>query len=156
MANYYHGTLKTDDVINSDSVTLVKGQYITIGELVVQADEQVGIGYGGDDTQQNAQGRIFVSLKTTAGAAISGKFRILQVSSQNIPVGAQPVLIDIDLAALSQGADDRINQVALPWNKTLLSKDKKFQFQVLNDAATAQAIDKSKCNVLMDVTRRLV
>ena len=156
MSAYYHGTLKTADVIGKDTVDLIPGQYTNIGELVVAADEQIGMGYGNDNTQQNAQGRIFVGLHTADGTDISGKFRIIQVSSQNIPIGSQPVLLDVDLAALCQGEHDRIGQIAFPWNKTLLSKDKKFQFQVLNDTAAVQTVSKAHSNILMDITRKLV
>lgn len=154
--NYYHGTLKTADVIGKETVDLIPGQYTNIGEIIVAADEQIGMGYGNDNTQQNAQGRIFVGLHTADGTEISGKFRIIQVSSQNIPIGSQPVLMDVDLAALCQGENDRIGQIPFPWNKTLLSKAKKFQFQVLNDTDTVQTVSRAHSSVLMDITRRLV
>ena len=156
MNEYYHGTLKTDDVISKDTVDLVPGQYTTIGEYVVAADEQVGMGYGNDDTQQNAQGRIFAGLYTEDGTPISGKFRIIQVSSQNIPIGIRPVLLDVDAAALCQGENDRIGQIPFPWNKTLLSHFKKYVFQVLNDTEAVQTVSKAHSNILMDITRKLV
>lgn len=159
MANgLYRGSLNQNDVIDSATVTLVKNQYITIGEVKVAADERIGLGYSNYSGQDDADGRIFVELKdgSQTPAAIEGKFRIIMMSSQNIPIGDQPVVMDLDLTALAQGGSDRRAQIAFPFTNVLLTRDKKFVFQVLNTAANAQTLTKANCKVLMDCTRQLV
>lgn len=159
MANgLYRGSLNQNDVIGASTVTLVKGQYITIGEVVVAADERVGLGFSNYSGQDDADGRIFVELKdnSVTPAAIEGKFRIIMMSSQNIPIGDQPVVMDLDLTALAQGGSDRRAQIAFPFTNVLLTRDKKFVFQVLNTAASAQTVALANSKVLMDCTRQLV
>lgn len=154
----YRGTLNTDDVIGAATVALVKGQYVDIGVLKVKADELVGMGYGNENTQDAAQGRIFIELKDNSGTpvAVDGKFRILMTSSQQMPVGEKPVIIDVDLTALSQGSGDRTKQIPFTFNNVMLSRDKEFHFQVCNTAASAQTLVKANSKCLIDITRQLV
>lgn len=156
MGKIYHATLKTNEIMQKESVTLVPDQYVEIGRVVVKADEQIAMGYGKDDTQQNAQGRIFVHLLDEEENEISGKLRIMMTSSQNIPVGNPPIPLDMDLAALRQGENDRIGQVPFPCTGTMLSKDKVFVFLVCNDTETAQTVSREKSHMLMDITKTLV
>ena len=160
MADYrlYRDTLNTADVIGSATVALVPGQYVTIGELVVKADELVGMGFGSYKAQDQADGRIYADFKDSSSTpvAIQGKFRIIMLSSQNIPVGASPVILDVDCSALRNGSGSRPGQIPFNFNDILLSKDKKFAFQILNTAANAQTVSKANSTVLMDITRALI
>lgn len=158
MANLYRGTLNEADIIDASTVTLVKGQYVDLGVVKVQADELIGMGYGADNTQANAQGRIYVELKDNSGTpvAISGMFRIIMTSSQQIPVSAEPVIIDMDLTALAQGGTNRAIAVPFPFKNVLLSRDKEFHFQVMNTAANAQTVSLANSKCLIDITRELV
>lgn len=160
MADYrlYRDTLNTGDVIGASTVALVLNQYVTIGELVVKADELVGMGYGSYKAQDQADGRIYADFKDNSGTpvAIEGKFRIIMLSSQNIPVGASPVVLDVDVAALRNGSGSRPGQIPFNFNDILLSKDKKFAFQIMNTAGSAQTLSKANSSVLMDITRALI
>lgn len=158
MGALYRSTLNTGDVIGTSTVTLVKGQYVDIGVLKVKADEYVGMGYGEDTAQNTAQGRIFFEAKDNSGTpvAIEGMFRIYMTSSQQLPVGEKPVVIDVDLAALAQGSGNRTQQIPLPFNNVMLSKDKEFHFQIMNTAASAQTLSLANSKALIDITRQLV
>lgn len=160
MADYrlYRDTLNTGDVIGASTVALVLNQYVTIGELVVKADELVGMGYGSYKAQDQADGRIYADFEDTTGTPvpIEGKFRIIMLSSQNIPVGASPVILDVDCAALRNGSGSRPGQIPFNFNDILLSKDKKFAFQIMNTAGSAQTLSKANSSVLMDITRALI
>ena len=157
MGNLYRSTLNKKDVIGAATVTLVPGQYVDLGVLKVKADELVGMGYGDVTTQEAAQGRIKVDLKDNSGTpvAIDGMFRIYMTSSQQIPVGEKPVVIDVDLAAVAAGSS-RQEQVPFAFNNVLLSRDKEFHFQVMNTAASAQTVSLANSNVLIDITRQLI
>lgn len=154
----FRDTLNTAAVIGSNTVALVPGQYVTIGELVVKADELVGMGYGPYTAQDQAAGRIFADFKDNSGtpAAITGKFRIMMVSSQNIPVGSAPVVLDVDCSALRSGSGNRTEQIPFAFNDLLLSKDKKFVFQIMETGSSAQTVSKANSSVLMDITRAMI
>ena len=160
MADYklFRDTLNTKDVIGSSTVALVPGQYVTVGELVVKADELVGMGYGSYKAQDQADGRIYADFKDNSGTpvAITGKFRIIMLSSQNIPVGASPVVLDVDVAALRNGSGSRPAQIPFNFNDILLSKDKKFAFQIMESGSSSQTLSQANSTVLMDITRALI
>lgn len=159
MANgLYRSTLNTADVINAATVTLVKDTYVKVGEVVVAADERIGMGYGSANQQDTSNGRIFVDLKDNSGTpvAISGMFRIEMESSQDMPIGAQPIVIDVDINTINQGAGNRTEQIAFPFENVLLSRDKKFSFYVKNTAASAQTLSQANSKCLIDITRQLV
>jgi hypothetical protein len=153
--NIYPATFTANEVIAAD-VSLTAGQYTLIGEYEVAADELVGLGRGSNGTQGEAIGRLYADFVDNAAADITtGKFRIMLVSSQNIPVGAKPVALDVDLAALRTGATVPSDRYVLPFDGTMLSKDKKFQFFIKNDTSAAITLDASACTVLMDMSRVL-
>lgn len=160
MANYttFRDTLNTNAVIGSATVALVPGQYVTVGELVVKADELVGMGYGPYTAQDQANGRIYADFKDNSGTpvAITGKFRIIMLSSQNIPVGSAPVVLDVDCSALRNGSGSRTEQIPFAFNDVLLSKDKKFVFQIMETGASSQTVSRANSNVLMDITRAML
>jgi predicted RecA/RadA family phage recombinase len=154
--NFFRGNLNAADVIDTDTVALIAGQYVKVGEVVVSADELIGPGFGAGSDQDNAAGRIYVDLKdgeSTPGA-INGKFRIMIQSSQDMPIGAKPVILDLDLAILASGATDRNGQIPFEFQDFFLSKDKKFVFYVKSTANAT--LTKANCTVNIDVTKQLV
>ncbi len=151
----YPATFTAEEVIAAD-VSLTPGQYTMIGEYQVSADELVGLGRGGMATQSDAIGRLYADFVSDAAADIVvGKFRVMLVSSQNIPAGSKPVAIDVDLAALRTGETIPADRYAMAFDGTLLSEDKKFQFFIKNDTSAAITLDKSASSVLMDMSRVL-
>lgn len=154
----YPATFTQEEVITKGAtVSLTPNEFVPIGQYVVKADELVGMGKGGYDSQQSAIGRLYVSLKNEVSALITaGKFRIELMSSQDMPLGEKPIFIDVDLAALSAGATTVADRFVFPFDGTLLSQDKKFVFKVKNTTSSAITLDKSKSTVLMDITRALI
>jgi len=151
----YPATFTAVDVIAAD-VLLAVGQYTLIGEYKVSADELVGLGRGSNAAQSDAIGRLYADFVNTSAADIAtGKFRVMVVSSQNIPAGPKPVAIDVDLAALRTGETIPADRYALPFDGTMLSEDKKFQFFIKNGGAAAVTLDLSASTVLMDMSRVL-
>lgn len=155
----YRNTLNTANVIASN-VALTQNQYTYIGAYTVPADLEVGMGYGGNSAQESAEGRIYADFVDTAAADVNGKFRIMMMSSQDQPLGdaskgISPIILDIDTAALRQGATDRPGQIPFPFTKALLTKDKKFVFSIkCTDAGKTLSLTAS--TVLMDITANLV
>lgn len=158
MNGLYRSTLNTSDIINAATVTLVKDTYVKIGQVVVAADERLGMGFGGANQQDTANGRIFCDFKDNSGTpvAIEGMFRIEMESSQDMPIGSQPIVIDVDINTINQGAGNRTEQIAFPFENVLLSKDKKFSFYIKNTAASAQTLSAANSKCLVDITRQLV
>lgn len=153
----YPGSFTEKEVCSEGNVSLTPGVYTKIGEYKVQADELVGIGRGSYSAQNDAVGRIIANFKDSSGNAItSGKFRIMLVSSQDIPIGSKPVWIDVDLNQLTLGATNPTEKYVLPFDGTLLSRDKKYQFFIMNTTNSAVTLNAATSSVLMDITRALV
>ena len=153
----YPGSFTQNEVCSEGDVALTPNVYTKIGEYKVQADELVGIGRGSYSSQNEAIGRIIANFKDTTGAAIvNGKFRIMLVSSQDIPIGSKPVWLDVDLNQLTLGATNPAEKYVLPFDGTLLSRDKKFQFFIMNTKNASVTLDASESSILMDITRALV
>ena len=155
--SFYRGNLKAADIIGAATVALTQNEYTKIGEVVVQADQLIGMGYGSGENQDNASGRIYVDLINNAQtpAAINGKFRIMMQSSQDMPIGSVPVILDVDLDILRSGSGDRSGQIPWHFNDILLSKDKKFVFYVKCDDAS-QTLSLANSTVNIDITQQLV
>lgn len=156
--NLYPGTFTENEVINEGAtVSLVAGNYTKIGQYVVLADEMVGMGKGAFSSQNESIGRLYAAfIDENGNPVINGKFRIMTMSSQDIPIGSRPVLIDVDLAALTTGQTNPEQRYVFPFDGTLLSKDKKFVFFVKNTAPSAITLAKENSKVLMDITRALI
>ena len=156
----YPSTWTENDVITKGAtVTLVAGQYTPVGEYTVKADEMVGIGRGPYGTQNEAIGRIYALFKDSSasgGATFEGRFRIMLLSSQEIPIGAKPVFLHVDLAALRTGKNIPADRFVLPFELLMLQKDKKFQFLIKVDGSTNVTLSKDNSEVLIDTSRVIV
>lgn len=156
----YPGTMTKDQVITEGStVTLLPGVYNKIGEYVVKADELVGLGRGQYDAQNTAVGRLFATFfdnSSTPVAITNATFRVMLESSQDIPIGAKPVFIDVDASQLVLGATNPAERFALPFDDTFLSKDKKFVFMLKNNGSSSVTLSKANSTIEMDITRALL
>ena len=156
----YPATFTANEVITEGAtVTLVSGVYTKIGEYVVKADELVGMGRGAYSALNDAIGRLFAEFKDNSGTPAQitdAKFRIMLESSQDMPVGDRPVYLDVDLTAIANGKTDPSQRFVLPFDGTLLSKDKKFVFLIKNNTSSAITLSKANSTVAMDVTRALI
>lgn len=158
--NIYPGTFTVDQVITEGStVALLPGVYNKIGEYVVKADELVGIGRGAYDALNTAIGRLFAKFydnSSTPVAITNATFRIMLESSQDIPIGQKPVYVDVDCSQLVLGATDPSQRFVLPFDGTMLSKDKKFVFMIKNNGSSSVTLSKANSTVEMDITRALL
>ncbi|MFV0516774.1 MAG: hypothetical protein ACK5MV_05205 [Aminipila sp.] len=152
----YRGNWGASDIIGADTVPLIKNEWKIMGQVVIPADQLVGLGFGGIGTQDAAPGRLYVSLKDTEKKPIEGQFRIEIMSSNDVPLGSRPVLIDYDLATTALGAVNRTERLPMPFANIVLSKDKKFVFKVKNTASLAQTLSRANSDVEIDVTKQLV
>jgi len=158
--NIYPGTFTKDQVITEGAtVTLNPGVYTKIGQYVVKADELVGLGRGGYDALNTAIGRLFAKFYDNSGTPVAitnATFRIMLESSQDMPIGAKPVFVDVDASQLVLGATNPAERFVFPFDGTLLSKDKKFVFEIKNNGSSAVTLSKANSTVEMDITRALI
>lgn len=153
----YPATFTQDIVCSKGDVALTPHVFTLIGEYAVKADELVGIGRGQFASLNEAIGRVYAEfVDSEANPIIKGKLRIMLVSSQDIPIGTKPVFLDVDLAQLTVGETTPSERYVLPFDGTLLSKDKKIQFLIMNNTDTAVTLDGEASKVLIDMTRALV
>ena len=155
---WYRACWGAADIIGAATVTLVKNEWKEIGSVTVPADQLIGLGYGGQAGQDDAVGRIFVDLVDNTGTPvdIAGLFRIMITSSNDLPLGARPVLIEYDLATLRLGETDRAGRLPLPFSGIMLSKDKIFKFLVKNTFASAQTLELADSSAEIDITKQMV
>jgi hypothetical protein len=150
MAERFRSALTENNLISAATTSVVAGQTIKLGERVVQAGEMITIGYGEQSGQQDAVGRLFVSLKDTTATPVQlqGTVRFSVYSPQNRPL--------LNLAEfrtetlLYGGANDRSLNVPLPENFTWLSEDKKLVLEFISD--TTATLSKTNSDLLMDIT----
>lgn len=150
MAERFRTALTKADLVAADTV-LVAGQFVKVGERKIEAGELLAIGYGQESGQNNAQGRIFMDLKTAASAAIAGTVRLQAYSPQNRPL---VILGEWRTETLSTGAGDRTKQVPLPEDIYWLSEDKKLVLEFNADAGATLA--KTQSTILLDATEETV
>ena len=157
MGNTYRSNLIMTDIMQEDTVSLIQGEWTKIGEVVVKADELIGMGYGGNSAQNMAEGRIFLDLKDNSStpAVIKGDFRIMLQSSQDIPIGTKPVWFEVNLDILRSGSSDRNGQIPFYFENLMLSKDKKFTFWV-KCSESGKTLSKANSTALIDITKQLV
>lgn len=150
MAERYRSALTKSDLLSGD-VVLVAGQYVKLGERKIEAGELVAVGYGQESGQNNAQGRIFMDLKTSASADIPGTIRLQVYSPQNRPL---IILGEWRTETLSVGAGDRTKQIPFPEHEVWCSEDKKIVLEFAADAAATVA--KAQSTILLDTTEETV
>jgi hypothetical protein len=147
----YRSAFTSNDLIGAASVACTAGQFNKLGEYQVQAGELVGLGFGDQSGQENAVGRLYMLLQTSAPAAIPGTVRIQAYTPQNRPL---EILAEFRTEAISQNATDRTKQMPLAFNNIFLSEDKKI-FLEFNPDATA-TVAKANTTINMDITRGVV
>lgn len=156
----YRSTLIKTDVIGSATVALTQNQFTKIGEVVVPADMEIGMGYGDPSSQSDAEGRIYANFRDSVPADVNGRFRIQMLSSQDQPLadsarGISSIVLDIDCEALRTGSNDRPAQIPFKFQGALLTRDKKFAFYIMcRDAA--KTLSQANSTVVMDITRNLL
>ncbi len=153
----YPATFTAKDVIAEDETDLIAGQYTLIGEYVVKADEAVGIGRGALVAFNEAIGRLFAKFYDngdTPAQITEGKFRIMLVSSQDIPITGRPVYLETDLVSLTTGETTPSERFVLPFEDQMLQKDRKFQFFIKVDSGVT--LSKADSTVIMDMTRAML
>lgn len=153
----YPATFTEKDVIAEDTVALIAGQYTLIGEYTVKADEAVGIGRGALVALNEAIGRLYAKFydnQSTPAQITQGKFRIMLVSSQDIPITGRPVYLETDLVSLTTGETTPSERFVLPFEDQMLQKDRKLQFFIKVDSNVT--LDKADSTVIMDMTRAML
>lgn len=141
------------DLIDSDTVSTIVGQFVKLGEYQVQAGEEVALGYGPHTSQENAVGRTYMLFKdgeATPGE-IKGLVRISAYSPQDRPL---KVLAEFRTEQTSQGATDVTLRIPNPENVFNLREDQKIVLEFKADAAAT--LTKANCSVLVDVTKYVV
>lgn len=157
--SYFPVTMTKEDIFGAATVACPAAQYTLIGSYTVAADELVGIGRGGMVAQNEAIGRLFATFFDTTGTPVQltqGKFRVQYSSSQNMPIGSKPVQLDVDLAAITTGSTAPSERYVLPFDNTLLAKDRVIQFYIYNGTSSSVTLSKANSTVMMDCTRALV
>lgn len=141
---------KETDFLSGD-VAVVNGSFIKIGEYQVKAGELKMLGYGDNESQAAAPGRIYVDMKDTANAAMDGVIRFAVHHPSGQPLRT---LAEYRTEALRTNLSDRTLQIPFPSNNVMVSEDKKIVIEFNPDADGT--VSKTNTKMLMDATEDLV
>jgi hypothetical protein len=147
MGERYRSAFTKNELISGD-IVLSAGQYNKLGQYVVQAGEQISIGYGSQGGMDNAVGRIYAMLNTSVPAEIKGKLRLSIYSPQDRPMR---IIWEMRTEALNTVATDRTKQTPLPESIELVTEDKKIVLEFLPDAAAT--LSKAQSTLFFDITQ---
>lgn len=150
----YRSAMKEDDFLKADT-GVSKGSFIKIGEYTVLAGELVRLGYGDNNTQNGAQGRIFADIKDNAvapGANLDGTLRISVHSAQGQPL---KVLAQYRTETLRTNISDRSLQIPFPNTAfPYVSRDKKIVLEFSPDV-DGKTVGATNTTILFDITLAL-
>jgi hypothetical protein len=145
----------TKDKLMSGDTAVVTGSYQNIGEFKVEAGQMIQLGFGANDTQEGANGRIYVDLKDNAaapGANVDGTIRFSVHSPQGRPLR---VLGEYRTETLRTDKSNRTLQIPFASNgMPFVSEDKKLVVEFLPDGNTT--IGKANSFIIFDVTEAVV
>jgi hypothetical protein len=143
----FRSAFTKSDLMSGD-IICTAGLYNKLGEFIMPAGLHVALGFGRESGQENAQGRIYMDLKTAASVVVSGTVRLSVFSPQN---RSMRVLDEWRTEALA-ASTDRTKQIPLPFNGTWVSEDKKYVLEFMPDVTATVA--KAQSTVTIDVTKR--
>jgi len=146
----FRDVLKVADFMTAN-VELVSGKWNDLGSYTVGAQQQVNVGYGGDDKPENA-GFLYIKLIDTATGTIKGKFRILMRDANEV---GKATLFNEDLDRLSGDKNDRAKMIMLPEDTSVsASEDEKISLQVYPDDTTTLDYASANTYIAIPVTVR--
>lgn len=145
----------TKDKLMTGDVAVVAGQYVKIGEYIVQAGEMIQLGYGTNDSQEGASGRIYVDVKNNAvapGANLEGIVRFTVLTPQRRPLR---ILGEFRTETLRTDKTNRTLQVPFPSNgMPFVSEDKILVVEFVPDASGT--VGKTNTTILFDITQAVI
>lgn len=148
----YRSTLSAVDLIDDATVSCTAGKWEYMGAYIVQAGEQISLGFGPQASQDSAVGRLFAKFMDSASesAEVAGKIRLSVWSPQNIPIG---VFDEFDTDAINDNPSDRSKQMPFPDHIQDIQRD--FKLVLEFKANATKTVSKANTSILMDVTRTL-
>lgn len=149
MGKIFRSAFTEANLISASTVTLVAGQIMRLGEYKVEAGERIGLGYGDQNGQNNAVGRLYASFKdnSTTPVQLHGLVRFSIYSPQNKPLST---LAEYRSETLVHGASDRSLQVPFAEFDEWASEDKRIVLEFISD--TSGTLSKANSDLLMDIT----
>lgn len=138
-----------NDLFKADTVSLVKGEPIRVGERTVQAGEKISIGYGVQSGMDNAVGRIYADFKNSESTPgnVEGLVRLSVWSPQN---RLMKILKEWRTEELRTSSTDRTKQIPLPEHEIEITEDKKLVLEIVADADAT--LSKANSTLVMSTT----
>jgi hypothetical protein len=108
------------------------------------------LGFGQQQGQQDAQGRIFVDIRdntVSPGAVVPGVVRLTAYTPQDRPL---VILAEFRVETLNQNTSDRTKQLPFPESIYQLSEDKKLVIEFKPDATAT--VSNTNTKMVIDIT----
>lgn len=145
----------TKDKLMTGDVVVTAGQYITLGQYQVMAGEMIQLGYGANDSQEGATGRVFADIRATGtapGTQLEGILRFTVLSPQKRPLR---ILGEFRTETLRTDKTNRTLQVPFASNgMPFISEDKYLVVEFVPD--TSGTVGKANTTILFDITQAVV
>lgn len=151
----YRSAFTKDKLAIGTTTSVVAGQSIQLGKYQVQAGEMIQLGYGANDSQEGASGRIYIDIKdngTAPGTNVEGVVRFTVYSPQMRPIR---ILAEFRTETLRTDKTNRTLQVPFASNgMPFVSEDKYLIMEFVPD--TNATVGKVNSTVLFDVTQAVI
>jgi len=150
---FFRSALTASDLIGSDTVAVIAGQFVKLGEYQVPAGEELAIGYGPHTSQESAVGRFYAKIMDDTATAVEepGVIRLTAYSPQDRPLR---VLAEFRTEQANQGENDVTLRIPMPESIYNLREDQKLVLEFKSDAS--DNVVKASSVIILDVTKYVV
>lgn len=149
MAEFFPSALITSDFIGSETVACLAGEPKILNKVEIKAGEEIAIGYGSQNSLNNAVGRLFAKIMDNQAtpALARGLLRISLWSPKNRPL---EIMYEGRTERLSQGETDYSQRVPMSEHELNAVEDQFIVFEFVADENVTISRANSEC--LLDTT----
>jgi hypothetical protein len=144
----YRSTLNEAQLFSAATIVCTAGQYNRIGEYKILAGELLALGFGTNNDQSNAIGRIYILMNVAGPTEVPGYYRITQMSASDRP---GIILWESRTEITNANPTDRTKQVPLNESPYFIGQDKRIAFDFMPDATAT--VTKADSKIRLDVTK---
>lgn len=152
MVNPSRGVLTQRNLLKTD-VNAVAGSMVDLGVYIVPAGIGVSIGYGSEEAQNTATGRIKIDLRKTGaapGVVINGLIRIEVRNARGNPIDGQGIIFEARTEELRTDSIEVSNRVVLAKHEIIARPDRQYALQFRADVTGV--VSSANSSILINTT----
>lgn len=145
--NPYKTTLTQMDFVGAATVATTAAKWVEIGRVTIPAGTAYALGFGEQNGQDSAQGRLYMDTKDSTPAVEAGMIRFEIRDPQDRPV---KTVFESRTESVTTSATDRTQQLPFAERSEMIGEDFAIIFQFKGDAS--DLINKANSKFLIDTT----